>query len=180
MRWPRSTRAPARLGREPSVTTSGLRVSPYMRHDDRTEEVGAGRTDSARALRQLYTPAVLRPRGSVCSPPAGGRHWPYKDNDTAERQAAGLPLRPRLPAAGPLTRAVTHFGFTCTEPPMRFGGSSPQAGSHETLFALRSGRGVDSRLLKGARRQRREFPAGDFKSSDRKGRVVSALRLQPP
>ena len=46
LRWPRP---PARLGapgREPSVTTCGLRVSPYMRQDGRTEDVGAGRTDA--------------------------------------------------------------------------------------------------------------------------------------
>lgn len=46
LRWPRPPARRGAPGREPSVTTSGLRVSPYMRHDGRTEEVGAGRTDA--------------------------------------------------------------------------------------------------------------------------------------
>ena len=119
LRWPRPPTHPRRgaPGQETGVATSGMRAcvreSPDARQDGRTEDVGPGRTG---AWPSPGSKTTLHP----VSPPAGGRHWPSKDNDMAERQAAcpaGPLLRPRLPAAGPLTLAVPlAFSFTCTEP----------------------------------------------------------------
>ena len=74
----------------------------------------------------------MRPHGSVCSPPAGGRHWPSKSTTT--RPSARLQARPYDPVFPPQVPSLAQRPWPLALPVpsrrlMRFGGSSPQAGS---------------------------------------------------